>query len=201
MSLKFVRPIILSISLFFAIPLIVLAGEPTDRIKAVSEKLIAVVTDSALKAPEMNEKREKMIMETVDSVFSWEEFSKRALAKYWSKRTDQEKKEFVSLFGQLVERSYMDKTSQYSGENVLFLDEKIEGEYGSVNTKLITSTGTQTPVEYRMINKNGTWWVYDVYIEGVSLVNNYRSQFNSILVNSSYEELVKRLQEKLEKGE
>jgi phospholipid transport system substrate-binding protein len=201
MSFKVFKQLILSISLFFAIPLTVTAGEPTDRIKTVSDKLIALITDNTLQSPEMKEKKEKMIMETVDSVFNWEEFSKRALAKNWSKRTDQEKKEFTSLFGQLVERSYMDKTSQYSGENVLFLDEKIDGEYGSVNTKLITSTGTETPVEYRMINKNGTWWVYDVYIEGVSLVNNYRSQFNSILANSSYEELVKRLKEKIEKGE
>jgi len=178
-----------------------MAGEPTDRIKVVSDKIIAIISDNSLKAPEMKEKKEQMIFEIVDSAFNWEEFSKRALAKNWNKRTDSEKKAFTSLFGRLVERSYMNKAGQYSGGKVVFLAEKIEGDYGNVSTQLGTSTGAQIPVEYRVMKKDGAWWVYDVYIEGVSLVNNYRSQFNDIIIKSSYEELVKRLKEKLEKGE
>lgn len=201
MYFKNIKRLILSISIFLAIPMTVTAGEPTDRIKGVSDKIIAIVFDNSLKTPEMKDKREQMVFEIVDGLFNWEEFSKRALAKNWNKRTDSEKKDFISLFRRLVGRTYMAKAGQYSGGKVAFLDEKIEGDYGNVSTQVLTSAGTQIPVEYRVMKKDGIWWVYDVYIEGVSLVNNYRSQFNSILVNSSYEELVKRLKEKLEKGE
>ena len=199
--LKYIKRLFLFLFLFFVIPSFVMAGEATDRIKAVSDKLFSIISDKTLQTPDMRGKREQMIMEAVDKGFNWEEFSKRALAKNWGKRTDSEKKEFVSLFRQLVERTYMDKTGQYSGGKAEFLEEKIDGEYGNIKTQLISSTGIKTPVDYRVMKKDGAWWVYDVYIEGVSLVNNYRSQFNDILIKSSYEDLVKRLKEKLEKGE
>jgi len=174
-----------------------LAGEPTDRIKAGTDKLIAIVSDNSLAAPEMKEKRDQMIMETVDGLFNWEEFSKRALAKNWNKRTAEERKEFVSLFRQLIADTYMEKTYQYSGESIVYQGEKIEGDHGSVTSEFKTSKGTQIPIEYRIMKKNGAWCVYDLYIEGVSLVSNYRSQFNDIIAGSSYEDLVKRLKEKL----
>jgi phospholipid transport system substrate-binding protein len=201
MSLKIVKRLFLFLSLFFMIPSFAMAGEPTDRIKVVSDKIIAIISDKALNTPAMKEKKEQMVFEIVDSAFNWEEFSKRALSKNWSKRTDSEKKDFIALFGRLVERTYMNKAGQYSGGKIVFLDEKVDGDYGNVSTQYVTSTGTQIPVDYRVMKKDGVWWVYDVYIEGVSLVNNYRSQFNDILTKSSYEDLVKRLKEKLEKGE
>ena len=201
MLLKYVKRLILFLSIFLAIPSFVMAGEATDRIKVVSDKLIAIVFDNSLKTPEMKSKRDQMVIEIVDGLFSWEEFSRRALARHWGKRTENEKKEFISLFRQLVERTYMDKAGQYSGGKVVFLDEKIEGDYGNVSTQVLTSAGTQIPVEYRVIKKDGVWWVYDVNIEGVSLVNNYRSQFNNILIKSSFEDLLNRLKENIEKGE
>jgi len=201
MLLKYVKRLILFLSVFLAIPSFVMAGEPTDRIKVVSDKLIAIVFDNSLKTPEMKDKREQMVIEIVDGLFSWEEFSRRALARHWGKRTENEKKEFISLFRQLVERTYMAKAGQYSGGKVVFLDEKIEGNYCNVSTQVLTSTDTQIPIDYRMIKKDGVWWVYDVYIEGVSLVSNYRTQFNDILIKSSFEDLLNRLKEKIEKGE
>ena len=201
MLLKYVKRLILFLSVFLAIPSFVMAGEPTDRIKVVSDKLIAIVFDNSLKTPEMKSKRDQMVFEIVDGLFSWEEFSRRTLARHWGKRTENEKKEFISLFRQLVERTYMAKAGQYSGGKVVFLDEKIEGDYGNVSTQVLTSAGTQIPVEYRVIKKDGVWWVYDVYIEGVSLVSNYRTQFNDILIKSSFEDLLNRLKEKIEKGE
>jgi phospholipid transport system substrate-binding protein len=201
MYFKNIKRLILSISIFLAIPITVTAGEPTDKIKAVSDKLIAIVFDNSLKAPEMKDKREQMVFEIVDGLFNWEEFSRRALARNWNKRTDSEKKDFIPLFRLLVERTYMDKAGQYSGGEVVFLDEKIKGDYGNVSTQVLTSAGTQIPVEYRVMKKDGVWWVYDVNVEGVSLVNNYRSQFNDVLTKSSFEDLLKRLKEKIEKGE
>ena len=177
------------------------AGEPTENIKTCTDKLLTIVSDTELQAPEMKAERERMIMEAVDRVFSWEEFSKRALARNWNKRSIKEKKEFVSLFRQLIIDTYMEKTYQYSGESITYLDEKIEGEYGKVASVFNTSKGTQIPVEYRVMKKGDSWRVYDLYIEGVSLVGNYRSQFNSIISSSSYEDLVERLKEKLIKEE
>ncbi len=200
MSLKSNRWLILFVFLFLAFPSVVMAGEATDRIKAVSDKIFSIISDQTLQAPEMKVKKEQMIMDAVDGAFNWEEFSRRALAKHWSKRTESEKKEFISLFKQLIKRTYMEKSGQYSGGKVEFLEEKIDGEYGVVKSQLVSSTGTRTPVDYRLMKKDGAWWVYDVYIEGVSLVSNYRSQFNDILIKSSFDDLIKRLNEKIQKG-
>jgi phospholipid transport system substrate-binding protein len=201
MLLKYIKQLLVFFFLFFAVPSFAMAGEPTDRIKVASDKLIAIVFDNSLKTPEMKDKREQMVTEIVDGLFNWEEFSRRALARNWNKQTDSEKKYFISLFKQLIQRTYMAKAGQYSGGKVVFLDEKIEGDYGNVSTQILTSAGTQIPVEYRVMKKDGVWWVYDVNIEGVSLVNNYRSQFNNILIKSSFEDLLNRLKENIEEGE
>jgi phospholipid transport system substrate-binding protein len=200
MLLKYIKQLLVFFFLFFTVPSFVMAGEPTDRIKVASDKLIAIVFDNSLKTPEMKDKRDQMVTEIVDGLFNWEEFSRRALARNWNKQTDSEKKYFISLFKQLIQRTYMAKAGQYSGGKVVFLDEKIEGDYGNVSTQILTSAGTQIPVEYRVMKKDGVWWVYDVNIEGVSLVNNYRSQFNNILIKSSFEDLLNRLKENIEEG-
>lgn len=197
MSLKYIKRLLPFLSILLMVPSFVMAGEATDRVKTVSDKIFSIISDKTLQTPEMKAKREQAIMDTVDGAFNWEEFSKRTLAKNWGKRTDSEKQEFVALFKELIKRTYMEKSGQYSGGKVEFLDEKIDGEYGSVKTQLVSPSGTQTPVEYRVMKKDGTWWVYDIYIEGVSLVSNYRSQFNDILVKSSFEDLLKRLKEKV----
>jgi phospholipid transport system substrate-binding protein len=200
MSLRLVKRAVFVLALFLLIPSILFAGVPTDRVKAASDKIIAIISDPAMTAPAMKEKRDQTIMGIVEGIFNWEEFSRRALAQNWGKRTDSEKKAFIALFSQLVERTYMAKANQYSGGKVEFLDEKIDGDYGNVSTRYITSAGIQIPVDYRVMKKGGDWCVYDVYIEGVSLVNNYRSQFTDILLKSSFDELMKRLKEKVDKG-
>ncbi len=200
MSSKVINRLFAFVFLFFLVPSLAIAGEATDRIKAVSDKIFSIISDQALQVPEMKAKKEQMIMDAVDGAFNWEEFSRRALAKHWSKRSESEKKDFIALFKQLIKRTYMEKSGQYSGGQVEFLEEKIDGEYGVVKSQLVSSTGTRTPVDYRLMKREGAWWVYDVYIEGVSLVSNYRSQFNDILIKSSFDDLVRRLKEKIEKG-
>ena len=195
---RFIYGFILFAFLFITAP--VNAGELSDNIKKVTDKLIIIVTDEKLQAIDRDAERQKLIREAVDEIFDWEAFSKRALGRHWKKRTVKEKKEFVDLFGKLLERTYMDKTRQYSGEKVFFLDEVIDGEYGVAETMVVTSDGKEIAVNYRAQKENGEWWVYDIQIEGVSLVNNYRVQFNDIITKSSYEELVKRLKEKIEAG-
>jgi phospholipid transport system substrate-binding protein len=184
--------------LFFAFPSLVNAGELTDRIKRATDRLIAIVTDPELQSLEMEHKRNIMIRKAVDEIFDWEAFSQRAMARHWRKLSKSEKEEFVYLFGQLLERTYMDKTRQYSGEKMIFLNETIEKKYGIVEAKVITKDGTEIPVNYSAFKKQGEWFIYDVYVAGISLVNNYRVQFNDIITRSSYEELKARLKSKLE---
>ncbi len=174
-----------------------MAGEATEQIKQTTDKLIAVLTDPALKEPARAQERRKLIRKTVDERFDWEEMARRSLARYWAQRTEKEKVEFVSLFSDLLERTYMDKVEDYSGEQVIYEEERVDGDYGIVRVKILTKRATEISAEYRVKRKEDTWSIYDVSIEGVSLVNNYRTQFNSIILKSSYRNLIKMLNAKL----
>jgi len=122
--------------------------------------------------------------------------SKRSLGVYWKDRTPDEQKEFVKLFTVLLENTYMDKIESYSGEKILYSKETVEDQYSLVETKIITKQDTEVAVNYWMLNKSGRWFVYDISVEGISLVKNYRTQFNEIMARSSYQDLLKKLQEK-----
>ena len=189
---------ILSLFLVGAMAVPVLAASPMEEIKQTTDKILSIVTNPALKAPSKTEEREKLIHQAVYERFDWEEMARRSLATHWTKRTAEERKEFVHLFAELLERTYMKKMEDYSGENVLYEGETKEGDYATVKVKIVTKKDKEIPVEYRLKKEGNDWFIYDVSIEGVSLVNNYRTQFNSILLQSSYENLVKRLREKVE---
>ena len=178
----------------FVVP--ALAGEPTEKIKQTTDKILSIVTDPSLKNPSKAQERKKSIRKAVDERFDWDEMTRRSLARYWDQRTDQEKKEFIHLFGELLERTYMNKVEGYSGEKVQYEGETLESEYAVVKVKIVTRKNVDIPVEYRLHKKGNDWLVYDISIEGVSLVNNYRTQFNSIISQSSYENLVRKLKEK-----
>jgi phospholipid transport system substrate-binding protein len=173
------------------------AGEPMDQIKQTTDTILSIVSDPALKVPSKAEERRRRIRNAVDQRFDWEEMARRSLARHWAQRTDEEKKEFIRLFGDLLERTYMDKIEGYSGEKVQYEGDTLEGDYAVVRVKIVTRKNVDIPVEYRLQKKGNNWLVYDVSIEGVSLVNNYRTQFNSIIVGSSYADLVKRLKAKV----
>jgi len=172
------------------------AGEPTGQVKQTTDKILVILSNPSLKGPAHAEERRKVIGQTVDERFDWEEMSRRSLGRHWAERTPEEKKEFIGLFRELLERTYLDKVDDYSGEAVTYQGDTIDGNYANVKVKIVTSKGTEIPVEYRVMKKQTNWLVYDITIEGVSFVNNYRSQFNSILSKSPYSELVKRLKDK-----
>ena len=184
--------------LVFGMTLPGLAGEPTDQIKQTTDKILSIITNPALKPPSKTPEREKLIRQAVDERFDWEEMARRALATHWAKRTLEERKEFVRLFADLLERTYKKKVEDYSGEKVLYEGETKDRDYATVKVKILTKKDKDIPVEYRLKKEGNDWFVYDVSIEGVSLVNNYRTQFNSIIVQSSYENLIKRLKDKAE---
>ncbi len=184
------------------------AGEPTESIRKTADRIIAIVSDPELQTSGKDvdekkshkdklKKRNRMVREAVDERFNWEEMSRRTLARYWRDRTDDEKKEFIDLFGKLLERTYLDQVEGYSGEKVIYLSETVDGDYAIVRVKIITKKDTEIPVKYRLKKKGNDWFVYDVIIEGVSLVNNYRTQFNTIIVRYKYKGLIKRLRAKV----
>ncbi len=122
--------------------------------------------------------------------------AKRSLGIHWNKRNPNEQKEFVSLFSDLLEDTYIRKIERYEDEKVVYVGERQEGSYATVKTKIISTSGIETPVEYKIFKKGDKWEVYDIIIEGVSLVNNYRIQFSHIISSSSYEDLVNRIKKK-----
>ena len=157
---------------------------------------LAVLKEPSLIGAEKVQERRQRLWEEISPVFNFEEMSKRALGVYWKKRSPEEKKEFVELFTNILKDTYIGKTDTYSGEKMEVLREGHDSSYAEVQAKLITNKGTEVSVNYHLVSNHGKWRIYDVIIEGVSLVNNYRSQFNSILLKSSYEELVQRIKEK-----
>lgn len=172
------------------------AGEPTEQIKKTVDAVINILNNKELSKPEKLPERRLKIRETVEKSFDFEEMAKRSLALHWKKRTPQEQKEFVDLFSDLLEDTYIRKIERYEDEKVVYYDERSDGSYATVRTKVITSKEAEIPVDYKIFKKGQKWEVYDIVVEGVSLVNNYRTQFNQIIRSSSYEELVARLKKK-----
>ncbi len=177
------------------------AGAPTERVKTAADRVIDVLKNPKLKGPAHERERRKKIMALASTVFDYREMAKRSLAIFWRQRTPQEKAQFVSLFSDLLERSYINRIEGYTNEKIIYTGEKISDGYATVDSDIITKRNEKIPVNYRLINKNGNWWVYDIVIEHVSLVNNYRIQFNKIIRSSSYADLVKKMKTKQESEE
>ena len=167
----------------------------TEAIKRSIDTLIKVLSDEALKKPDRVTERRRQMEKIVGERFSYEEMAKRSLGAQWAKMDDKQKTEFVDLFMRLLTNSYADKIEGYSGEQVHYLNERKEEDYAEVRTK-IASGKTEIPLDYRLLNKSGDWRIYDVVIDGVSLVKNYRSQFDKIIRTSGYDDLVKQLRDK-----
>lgn len=197
MSLSYFYRSIVLILLFIGMTVPAVAGEPTEKIRQTTDKTLSILANPALKDPSRAKERRKLIRSAIDERFDWEEMVRRSLATHWAKRTPEEKKEFLRLFSDLLERAYMSKIEEYSGEKVRYEGETIDGEYAAVKVNIATKKNKDIPVEYRLKKDRNDWFVYDVSVEGVSLVNNYRTQFNSIILESSYENLVKKIKEKL----
>ena len=177
------------------------AGEPGKLLMETIDKGLVVLKDPSLKGDEKIQERRQKLWKEISPVFNFEEMSKRALGQHWKNRTPDERKEFVELFTNIMKDAYIGKTDTYSGEKIVLLGEKQDNHYAKIQTKLITNKNTEVSVEYNMLNNPGEWKIYDVIIEGVSLVNNYRNQFNNILIKSSYKELIQKIKTKQGKEE
>lgn len=172
------------------------AGAPTDQLRAQIDRVLKTVEDPELKKEGKAGERREAVRRIAAETFDFTEMSKRALARHWQPRTPAEREEFVKLFTDLLERAYVSRIESFGGEQIAFNGDTIEGESAIVRTKIITKQGTDVPVDYRMLKRNDRWLVYDVVIEGVGLINNYRTQFNKIIQTSSYPSLVDRMKTK-----
>lgn len=172
------------------------AGEAGDLVKQAIDNGLRVLKDPALAGKDKTLERRKRLWEEIGYIFNMEEMARRALGRYWKERTPEERKEYVELFIVLIKNTYLEKTDTYSGENVVLLRERQDEGYYKVQTNFITKTRKEIAVDFSLINNNGKLQIYDIIIEGVSLVNNYRSQFNDFLLKSSFKELVQNMRKK-----
>ena len=174
------------------------AGPPTEAMKTTIDEVLRIVRDQDLKRKDKADERRHLLERVVEARFDYAEMSRRALGAPWNQLTDQQKQEFVDLFRTLLTNSYADKIETYSGEGVQYLNERTEKEYAEVRTKVLSGK-TEIPLDYRLINRAEDWRVYDVVVDNISLVNNYRGQFTKILRASSYSDLVDQLRKKSDK--
>ncbi len=168
-----------------------LAAAPSVDLRTHIDRIVKILQDPAFGNRPAERRREIQTIAT--DIFDFEETAKLSLGRHWQARTPAERAEFVQLFSALIQASYLSKVEGYEGEKIQYTGDSVDGDQAAVHTTVITRKGTEIPIDYRMHRKDDRWRVYDVVIEGMSLVGNYRTQFNKIIQTSSYQDLVAKL--------
>jgi phospholipid transport system substrate-binding protein len=195
MMKPFCHLVVLSLLMFFADPLTSMAGPPTDQIKATVDNAVGLLRDSRDKAVATQDRRDQL-RQILFTRFDFSEMARRALGAHWRRRTATEQQEFVQLFTELLERQYAGIIESYTDEKIVYVSERTDGAFAEVNSKIFTAKGQELSINYKAQLVGQEWKVYDVIAEEISMVNNFRSQFNRVISSSSYDELVRRLKEK-----
>ena len=172
------------------------AGEPADQLFARIDEVLKILEDPALKPAARAQERRDAIRRVAEDIFDFHEITRRSLGRHWHARTPAERLEFTRLFAELLERSYIGKLELYGGERITLLGDSVEGDVATVRTRIVTRKGSEIPVEYRMLRQAARWRAYDVAIEGVSLIANYRTQFDKVIQRTSFQQLVKQVRDK-----
>lgn len=172
------------------------AGLPSDQIREGVDRVFKILKDPELQGERKADQRRNAVVKAAGGIFDFREMAKRSLGQHWGKRTPVEREEFARIFAELVQRSYMSKVDQYRSEKIIIRGEKVDGDYAVVETTLPFGEGREIPIDYKMHNTADRWadrWkVYDLSVDGISLVANLHAQFNKIIWTSSYEGLVAR---------
>jgi phospholipid transport system substrate-binding protein len=171
-------------------------ASPTQVVQTATEQVLHVVQDVEMAAPAVQDRRRIEVQRIADRLFDFPEMARRALAVHWRDRTPQEQGEFVVVFKQLLGRAYLGKLENYAGEQIVYVSETVDGDFATVRSKIVTGRGTEIPVDYRLHMVGTRWAVYDVAVQGVSFVGNYRGQFDKIIRTSSYQSLMRELRAK-----
>lgn len=195
-----VRLVALAHALFWSLAVTVPspgAEAPMEAVRETVGQVLRILDDPALKNPAKHTQRRRMLEEVAAERFDYAEMAKRVLGGYWKPLTEAQRKEFVEVYKSFLSDKYAGRLDEYTGrkQEVSYLTERIEGSYAEVRTEL-RSDKTTLPMDYRLVLKDGRWSAYDIIIDGVSLVSNYRSQFQKIIRESSYDELVNKLRER-----
>ena len=183
--------------LIFSQHVVCQAAEPLDTLKNSIDKVVAI-----LKAPEFQDSDEKdaqkkAIWDIIEKIFDFDEMSRRTTAQYWRGFSQDEKQEFSRLFSELLGNTYLDRIQKYKGEKIDYLSQEMTSDIKSVVETKIVRKDTDIPISYSMFKTHGAWKIYDVKIEGVSLIQNYRAQFTKVLINKSPADLIEMLKNKV----
>ncbi len=173
-------------------------GGPTEQLKDAIDRILGILEDPALEGEAMAAARHRAVRRIADEIFDFKETARRAMAQHWRGLTPAQQREFVAAFSDLLERAYVAKIELYGGEKIQYPGARVEGDVATVPTRITTTKGVEVPIDYRMMKRGGRWWIYDVSIEGVSLVANYRTQFDSVMRTASYDELLRRMRSRVE---
>ena len=189
--------LVLTILMIFLFNLPVWAGVPMDTVQANVNKVLDVLRDPKLKGEAAKEIKKKKLRAIYEQMFDDVELGKRTLGRNWNTLSVPQRQEFVILFRQVLEKAYIDKILAYTNEKIVYERETmISGTQAEIQTKVVTASKV-IPITYKVILKSGSWKVYDVVVENVSLVLNYRTQFNDILSKNKPEELLEILRKKV----
>ena len=197
---KRISGLILILVVLVMVPLHGYAATPKETVETGVNKLLKTLGDPAFKAKSEDE-RIAIIGAEIETVFDFKELSRRTLGREWKKMKAEQQIEFVQLFRELLQGVYADRLLAYSGQKIIFDKETmLKKGRAEVQSYLQTSDGKKIPLFYRLTDKSGSWKVYDVIIEGVSMVKNYRTQFRQILTKDSHEKLLEILRNKVNKS-
>lgn len=173
------------------------AGVPTDQVRSTVDQVLAILNNPKLASQAAKEEKRNRLRQVIYPRFDFPEMARRSLGPTWRRITPQEQQEFLRLFTQLLEESYISNIEGYNGEKSLYGRETQERDFAEVDTKIVNKQGEEIALNYKLHRVDGDWKVYDVVIENVSLVNNYRSQFSRLLGKHSFTEVLDRIREKL----
>jgi phospholipid transport system substrate-binding protein len=170
------------------------AGAPTEEVRQYTDQVVKILENPQLRSADKRAAVRKVAIE----IFDVNETARRALGPHWQTRSGAERDEFVNLFADLLERTYISKIDLFGGERLRYTTETVDGEFAVVRAKVVTNKGTEVPVEARMLKRGEHWLIYDIAIQNISLIANYRTQFDRIIRTSSYEELIRKLRDNRE---
>ena len=168
------------------------AGAPTEQLRTYTDQVLKILQNPSMTLAD----RREAVRNLAEQVFDVTETAKRALGQHWLQRSQAERDEFVKLFANLLEQTYIARIDEFGGEKLTYVGEQIDGDRAVVRAKITTKNGTDVPVESRVLLKDNRWLIYDILIENLSLISNYRAQFDRVIRTASYDELVKRLKTK-----
>ena len=174
------------------------SGSPTEAIKKTIDQVLVILGDEQFKKPGRSEDRIVALKKIIGERFDYEEMGKRTLGLEWKKLDRAQQNEFVALFQKFLLNTYAGNVDSYSGEKVEYIKERRKGEFAEVQTKVI-SKKLEIPIAYRLLKKSNNWWIYDFVIDGISLVKNFRGQFNRIMKAKGFSGLLDKLRIKIEK--